>query len=59
MAIKKTTKKVVEAEKEVEVCPVADTPVNKEFEALLEKYKIQNPAKYELKKAELLAKLNK
>lgn len=50
MAIKKAIKN------EEEVTPVV---INSEFEKLLEIYKVQNPIKYELKKAELLKKLNK
>lgn len=58
MAIKKTTIKkeeVIETVKE-------ETPkveINSEFAKLLEIYKVQNPVKYELKKEELLKKLNK
>jgi len=50
MATKKATKKVEEKVEKV---------VNSKLAELIEKYKVQNPAKYELKKAELEAKLNK
>lgn len=36
-----------------------EKPINTEYLALIEKYKLQNPTKYEIKKSELLAKLNK
>jgi len=50
MAIKKTS---IEEE---EITPVV---INSDFAKLLEIYKVQNPVKYELKKEELLKKLNK
>ena len=64
MAAKKTTKNI-EAEvcipevsnAEVQEFVETQPTVNEAFKKLLEVYKLQNPAKYELKKAELEAKL--
>lgn len=53
--VKKTTTKETEEVKVVEETPI----INSDFAKLLEIYKVQNPIKYELKKAELLNKLNK
>lgn len=52
------TKKEVVIE-EVEVSEVKVVAKDSPYAKLLEAYKLQNPVKYELKKAELLAKLNK
>ncbi len=54
MVVKKTTIK-----KEEEVIETPKVEINSDFAKLLEIYKVQNPAKYELKKEELLKKLNK
>jgi hypothetical protein len=52
-------KKVITNEVEaVSTVKKVDT-INTEFAQLLEAYKVQNPIKYELKKEELLKKLNK
>lgn len=55
MTTKKTTKKKEEEIKTVEETVIIDS----DFAKLLEIYKVQNPVKYELKKEELLKKLNK
>lgn len=49
----KTTKKTETEE------IITEVKIDSEFAKLLEIYKVQNPIKYELKKAELLKKLNK
>jgi len=63
----KTSKKIVIEAPIEEVVEVQETPVAKskevsiaytQFEALIEAYAKQNPVKYELKKEELLSKLN-
>lgn len=51
--VKKTTNK------KEEVIETPKVEINSDFEKLLEIYKVQSPVKYELKKEELLKKLNK
>jgi len=40
------------AEETKAVAPVMDTPAKAEYRRMIEKYKVQNPIKYELKKKE-------
>lgn len=57
---RKKDKKVIEIVKD-EKEPIVVVPVSEKkakFKALIEAYKIQNPAKYELKKEALQEKLN-
>lgn len=65
MARKKKTEEILnESEQTVEATEVANSGETQEsqektaFRNLIEAYKIQNPAKYEVKKEELLAQLN-
>jgi hypothetical protein len=49
---KKTTKEAI-----VETCEVIETPTDSAYAKLLEIYKTKNPKKYEIKKEELLKRL--
>jgi len=55
----KVEKKVEEPKVETPVVKEvkADSPAAKEFQGIMEAYKVQNPVKYELKKAAFEAKL--
>ena len=45
-------------EEEKKVVPEEESEAKKAFRVLIEKYRVQNPTKYQLKEAELLTKLN-